>query len=160
VDHFVGEARRGEDAGEELELAGSVSDFFFQFACRAGLGVFTRMKFSRRNFVDEPPCRVAELPNQYDRAIVLQRHHSGRSRMAHNFQVDRKTVGQRDGVDVQIHDDTCIDLFGLHRLNLALLIERWLDDVCGNALATDFDQDGGASLCIAQRHIAQPNALL
>src|SRR6266705_5841047 len=85
VDYFVGEPWRGKDAGEELKLAGSVSDFFFKFPCRTGCGVFTRMKFPRREFIDESSCRVAELPNQDDRAIVFQRHHRGRSGMAHNF---------------------------------------------------------------------------
>jgi hypothetical protein len=32
--------------------------------------------------------------------------------MAHNFQIDRETIGQRDGVDVQVHNDAGIDVFG------------------------------------------------
>jgi len=43
---------------------------------------------------------------------------------------------------------------------LWLPIERWFDDACRDVFATDFDQDGGAGLRIAQRHIAQPDALL
>ena len=43
---------------------------------------------------------------------------------------------------------------------LGLPIERWLDNVCGDVFATDFDQYGSAGLRKAHRHIAQPDALL
>ena len=112
VDYFVGEPRRSKYAGKEFKPTGSVSDFFLQFACRTDYRVFTRMKFSRRDFVDEPSCRVAELSNQDDRTIVFQRHHCSRSGMAHDFQVDREAVGQRDSVDIQVHDDACVNVLG------------------------------------------------
>jgi hypothetical protein len=70
------------------------------------------MKFPRRDFVDEPSYCMPELPNQDDRASVFQWHHRSRSRMAHNLQVDRETVGQRDGVDIQVYNDACVNVLG------------------------------------------------
>ena len=80
--------------------------------------------------------------------------------MTHHFQVDREAVGQGDGVDIQVYNDACIDLFGFHRLGLALPIKRGLDDAGRNALATDLDQDRGTGLCEMDRHITQPDTFL
>jgi hypothetical protein len=55
---------------------------------------------------------MAELPDQDDPAILLQRHHRCCAGMAHDFQVNRETVGQSDGVDIQVHDDASVDVLG------------------------------------------------
>src|SRR5262245_1448188 len=114
MNHFVGEPRCGKDAGEKLKIACSVPDFFFNFSCRADSGVLARIKLPRWNFIDEPPCSMAKLVDQDDPAVVFQRHHRRGSRVSYDFEVDREAIGQCNGVDIQLHHDSCIDVLAVH----------------------------------------------
>mmetsp|Transcript_15026 Transcript_15026/g.35425 ORF Transcript_15026/g.35425 Transcript_15026/m.35425 type:complete len:222 (-) Transcript_15026:5833-6498(-) len=97
-----------------------VAGLFKQLTLAASQRVLTGIELARRELQHHPRHRVAVLALHQQTAVIQQRHHHDRARMADVLAVGRAAVRQRNPVAAHVEEMAAVDLGA---------VERQLDEV-------------------------------
>ena len=109
VKPFVGVCRSGIDKRKELDLVRLEADLFFEFADGAVERIFALFALACRNLEHLFAVGIAELRDEVNVALVVEREHACAAAVADVLPLGRTAVGERDVVAIHLHYSAVVD---------------------------------------------------